>query len=50
MAGMSPSNVSWSQKTWPGVGDGVEVVFNNGADGGVFLANVSKLAWSDFIF
>ncbi|MBW8271291.1 carbohydrate-binding domain-containing protein, partial [Caldovatus aquaticus] len=50
MVGMDRSDISWSQKSWPGVGTGLEVVYNNGADGGVFLPNVYNLSWSDFVF
>ncbi|WP_202396963.1 carbohydrate-binding domain-containing protein [Teichococcus coralli] len=50
MAGMSQSDISWHETTWNGVGSGLEVVFNNGQNGGVFLPNVHSLDWSDFSF
>ena len=50
MIGMTPSEVSWTLQTWSGVGNGLEVVYNNGADGGVFLPNVNSLSASDFVF
>ena len=50
MTGMTKADISWHTSTWPGVGTGLEVVYNNGANGGVFLPNVTTLGWSDFVF
>ena len=50
MIGMTPSEVSWTRQTWWGGGKGLEVGYNNGADGGVFLPNVNSLSASDFVF
>jgi hypothetical protein len=50
MIGMSMSDISWTTKTWSGVGTGLEVAFHNGADGDVFLPNVYSVSASDFIF
>ncbi|HWX47232.1 MAG TPA: carbohydrate-binding domain-containing protein [Roseomonas sp.] len=50
MEGMSQSDISWHETTWNGVGSGLEVVYNNGQNGGVFLPNVHALDWNDFSF
>jgi len=50
MVGMTQSDISWHTSTWEGVGTGIEVVYNNGQNGGVFLPNVTSLDWHDFIF
>jgi len=47
---MSQSDISWHETTWNGVGSGLEVVYNNGQNGGVFLPNVHALDWNDFSF
>lgn len=50
MVGMTQADISWHAATWNGVGSGLQVDYNHGANGGVFLPNVTTLSWSDFTF
>jgi Ca2+-binding RTX toxin-like protein len=49
MLGLTAADVAWSAKSWAGVGSGIEVAYNGGADA-VLLLNVTKVVSSDFIF